>query len=345
MASAAAVAVEEPREEDILDGLADLADAFHDEAGGITDDAAEADLGDPDDATPDAETDAETPDAEDEAAGDDGEAEPPEQAAAAEPAQEETPALSRGWDSLKRRESELQQSEQRIKETRQQLDAAMEQAKQASALIEDLRRDPLGTLARHGMSFDDLANRALSGGAPKAVTENDKVIAELRQEVSELKQYRQSQAEAQQQAQHQRILADYRAGIAAAVKSDPVLSVFGPSVDGIYERALDAAASGSPMSAEDAVERFRSDIYDQLKSLGSHKAALAALGIGAGEVEDKEEDPGAAEASEKGELKPKGKTLTNQLKKGAAKVRQQSESSMFQDEEDFLADFVAGIPD
>lgn len=202
---------------------------------------------------------------------------------AAEDPKPEEEGIGKAWAAIRKKEQRFLRAQKEVAAEREKASSLSKQLEEQLALVrraqDDLTKDPLATLEKMGITFDDLAKRAIHGRAPieevqrRADTETKSEIHRLREEQEQLKQLIQRQS-------NDKLIGEYRSQIKSTLDTDKfeLLRAYDNAEDEVFEFASKYAAKHKEaLTVEQAAEKLQVELQKQLTRMGSHKAVRSLL--------------------------------------------------------------------
>ena len=234
-------------------------------------------------------------------AGDEDEttAQPDEPAESGEPPTQVLTELIRTEENIKREREQLRAEKAQWEQQVQQLQQYAQQVQQENqSFKENLHKDPVGTLAREGLTLNKLAEIALADPdgtqAAQAAAQNrpNEEIQKLQSQVQQLTQYIQNK-ETYSKVEQQ--VNSYEQGIVDLFNTDDfkIVQTMPGGLDAARKRALMHATQymqthnvgPEAFTPADAAAIIRDDWSDYLRSIDAYDAALKKLGVPQSTVE------------------------------------------------------------
>jgi len=197
----------------------------------------------------------------------------------AKPAVEEESSVATAWARAKKAQRESREQQKTIRSMQEQIDQLSLSAKRAQ---EDLLRDPLAELSKHGVKLEHLNDRVLGDGKQSnaeqaSVAQSSALQREQARdrEIKEIKDYL-------VQRDNQQALKDYRNEVSGLLETDDfrVLASLDEAVDEVIEHAGNFAAEHKRVpSAQEAALGVQNEYRKKLKRLGSYEAVRQELGL------------------------------------------------------------------
>lgn len=206
-----------------------------------------------------------------------------------EPQPEPEPDDSRftgSWDAIKREDKRLRTERDEMKAARQEIADMRAQFEQGQKSLNDTLNELRGpnameALEKHGIKFNDLADRVLNDGKPSADESQRRFQETVLEQMNSMREQNQALQQQLNQRDERSIVEDYRGNVRTVLSGEDfgLLRAYGDAEEQVTaEAARYAAEAGRVLTPAEAASKVQDRLREQLTKLGTHEAVRNVLG-------------------------------------------------------------------